>query len=419
MTTMRWFRAGATPRGTPKLRRALRRHPVVLLVLALAALCQTGCQTGPCGSCSPCGTRIRDFSERVFRPVRNVFHGVGPCCGSGLGVEAAPGLPYGTPTVVSPSVPVVTPGGGSPVIQGPSDSGPSLEPIPSNSERIPSAIPSQSSGSDSSSTKSSAGKVNYEALKPNYKDTQVRAGAPPKTLDASPEPTLRSAQGTSAAANSLDNLPPLDIARIPIVTDLSSPPPAPAAPAGDSAADNLADLAAQPAAAEVNVAPGIQHFAGVDTKLSGGSLPDVTGLDWLAERGYKTILDLREESEISTSFISDVAKRGMRYVALPINVKTVDADHLDRFNAEVSLAQARPLYFCDTDGTRAGVMWYLRRITVDRVGEPVARRDAEDIGLSDAKFWLAANVFPPLVPGNRGSRTRPPSQSPPSPPPRP
>ena len=98
----------------------------------------------------------------------------------------------------------------------------------------------------------------------------------------------------------------------------------------------------------------------------------------------------------------------------------MDADHVSRFNFEVSLADARPLYFCDADGTRAGVMWYIRRVTVDKVGEIVARRDAEEIGLTDAKsqFWLAANVYlstpearrpsPPPAPDVPTPRSRPP-----------
>jgi protein tyrosine phosphatase (PTP) superfamily phosphohydrolase (DUF442 family) len=171
-------------------------------------------------------------------------------------------------------------------------------------------------------------------------------------------------------------------------------------------------MAAQaPAAA---AAPGIRRFAGVETKLAGGSLPTASGLDWLVEKGYKTILDLREDADLSPAFIADVTRRGLRYLPLPINVKAVDADHVSRFNFEVSLAEARPLYFCDTDGTRAGMMWYIRRVSIDKVDPETARRDAEELGLSDPKFWLAANAYldtlkpaPTLVPA--------PSPAPPSP----
>ena len=80
-------------------------------------------------------------------------------------------------------------------------------------------------------------------------------------------------------------------------------------------------------------------------------------------------------------------------MALPISLKTVDSKHLDLFSAELSLSEARPLYFCDTDGDRAGVLWYLRRITVDKVDPQDASREAQEMGLRDKEFWLAASKY--------------------------
>jgi protein tyrosine phosphatase (PTP) superfamily phosphohydrolase (DUF442 family) len=141
------------------------------------------------------------------------------------------------------------------------------------------------------------------------------------------------------------------------------------------------------------VAPGIRNFAAVEPKLAGGSLPTTAGLDWLAEKGYKTILDLRESGAVLPSYASEVTSRGLRYVALPITQKTVDSRHLDLFSAELSLSEARPLYFCDTHGDRAGVLWYLRRITVDKVDPQDASREAREMGLRDKEFWLAASRY--------------------------
>jgi len=352
-------------------------------VLAVAALSQTGCQSGFLGPCSSCGDRFRNLSERVFRPFRG---NAGPCCGSDLGVAASP-LPYATPSVVTPA-PAPAPSG---VLTPAPDSvsTPQLEPIPSASPGPP------ASGGDSTPSqgaKASPGKANYEALRPKYRESLSQSRG------TRPEPTIRSAQGSPVSQadeepNPLDNLPPLDLPRE--VTHADTPPPV-AAPGPAPAAETLADLAAKSVShsgSDVTVAPGIRRIAGVESKLSGGSMPNASGLDWLAEKGYKTVLDLREESEISAAFISDVARRGMRYIALPITVKTVDADHVSRFLFELTLADARPLYFFDTDGTRAGVMWYVRRVVVDKVDRQVARRDAEELGLSDDKFWLAANAY--------------------------
>lgn len=407
MTTIRWFQIGASPRGNPASGRAFARHPVILLLLAGATLSQPGCASGPLGSCGACrgvGSRVRTMSERVFRPFK---HGKGAGCstcggasgGGDLGTEAPP-LGYGTPSVVTPA----PPGSGTTVVPGGTDSFPSgPEPIPS--EPRPSATPGPPPASDSSPTtgaKSSTGKANYEAFRPRFRDGQRRAGALARSLDADPEPTPRSAQGLAPSGggpNPLDDIPPLVIPHdLTIPSDSPPTPPAAEAEGHSNAAvapDTLADLAvrASTRAGELTVAPGIRRIAGVETKLAGGSLPNATGLSWLAEKGYRTVLDLREESDISASYIAEVARRGLRYIALPISVKTVDQDHVSRFHFEVSLADARPLYFCDSDGSRAGVMWYIRRVKVDKVDRQVARRDAEELGLVDGKLLQAADAY--------------------------
>ena len=414
MTAIRWFQTGASPWGNPATGRAFRRHPVFLLVLAVATLSQTGCASGPLGSCGKCGgvgSRMRTMSERVFRPFRCGKAGGCSTCGAGGGLGAeAPPVQYGTPSVVAPA-PL---GSGTTVVPNATDSFPSgLDPIPSEtrpSESRPSSTPGPPPASESSPStgaKSSTGKANYEAFRPRSRDGQRRSGALARSLDANPEPTPRSAQGlspTNGEPNPLDNLPPLDIPR-----DQSrsgeSPPVPPAAqreadptttPVAASPPETLADLAAREASrasGELTVAPGIRRIAGVENKLAGGSLPNARGLDWLSEKGYKTILDLREDGDISAAFIADVARRGLRYIALPIRVKTVDHDHVSRFHFEVSLADARPLYFCDTDGTRAGVMWYIRRVKVDNVDRQVARHDAEELGLTGGPLLQAADAY--------------------------
>ena len=125
--------------------------------------------------------------------------------------------------------------------------------------------------------------------------------------------------------------------------------------------------AAEADPASSSIGTGITRFAAVDLKLAGGSCTSADGLKWLVDKGYRTVLDLRESSEVPSSFIAEVTSLGLRYVALPISLKTIDRDHVDRFNFEVAAGEARPLFFFDSDGTRAGALWYIRRIANDRV----------------------------------------------------
>ena len=414
MTTMRWFRAGATPRGTPAFRRFIRRRPAVFLALAIAALSQTGCQSGPfgCGTCGGFGRRVRNASEVVLRPVRNAFRPVAagaPCCGGGgIGAEAAP-INYGPGTIVSPSPILGAPAGSS--LSAPTES------LPSNLEPIPSATPGpppSGSGPASEATptqgaKPSTSKTNYEAFRNKSGQGQSRTRALARPAVSGTESTGRSAQRPKPSppapnatdSDPLDNLPPIELPADFTLNEQKSSSPSSSSPAGSPAREaaafgNISPLAAKAAEAVppgANIAPGIRRFGGVESKLAGGSLPDTSGLDWLVEKGYKTVLDLREDSDLTPQFVSEVARRGLRYVALPLSVKTVDQEHVSRFQFEISLADARPLFFCDNDGTRAGVMWYIRRVTVDKVDPLIARRDAEELGLNDTKFWRAAETY--------------------------
>ena len=78
---------------------------------------------------------------------------------------------------------------------------------------------------------------------------------------------------------------------------------------------------------------------------------------------------------------------------MPISLKTIDREHLARFNFELALSDARPLYFFDRDGGRAGTLWYLRRVAVERITTQIARREAEELGLSEPAYWEAAANF--------------------------
>ncbi len=397
MKTMRWLRVGRSARGTPLLRPWLRRQPLALVVLAAVALVQTGCQSGFFGPCSPC-SGVRNLRERVFRP----FNRSAGCCGGAVVPEGA-AVEYGAPAVVAPAVPLGPATGPSPSVVVPPAG--ATESTPSHlapAEPPPSAAPGPPPSSESTGAKSPTGKANYEAYRPRNRPSRSGVETLAKTEIPTLEPAPQSAQGSAPSnrADPLDNLPPIALSKEVPFNDVTPPdsPPAerdskPSAAASDSRVEAATPVASTTALTSVNVTPGLRRFASFEPKLAGGSVPTNEGLDWLVEKGYKTILDLREPGEAQSSFIAEVSNRGLRYVALPITVKNLDADHVSRFNSELSLSDARPLYFCDTDGTRAGILWYVRRMTKEKMDPQVASREAEQMGQIDKAFWRAASAY--------------------------
>ncbi|MGO9598530.1 MAG: fused DSP-PTPase phosphatase/NAD kinase-like protein [Isosphaeraceae bacterium] len=419
MFSLRWSRARGVNRGKPGPAGGHGRRLALLGSLIAASLLQTGCQSGPFSPCGCIGRRV-DLVMSTFRRDR-----AAPCCGSsgvvaesgcvpsGVPVESI-GVPVGSPVGVPSTVPLTPPAT-------------ELEPLPSAK---PGAAPSSTvrpypsgSGSSSTGTKTNS---SYDALRTGDRLQRGRTDNLTSTLIATPVPADRTAQGSSRTAprnavlradnqgeSVLDHLPPLDLpndvteksATPPVAPsarrkpETSTPGPAPASDhlTGRSPRESELNLAAasQPApepASPAGGAPGIAQFAAVDLKLAGGSVPSQAGLDWLAEKGYRTLVDLRESSEASPSFIAEATGRGLRYIALPVSLKTLGKTQLDRYNFELAAGDARPLYFFDSKGARAGALWYIRRITTERISSQIAHREAEDLGLTAQDDWLSTTA---------------------------
>jgi Putative phosphatase (DUF442) len=397
------------PRGRPR-RRIPRRRLFALGLITGLALIQAGCQSGPLGNCGGCSS-----TGFLRRTTARVFHTDSGCCGS-TGVSSAP-VEYGAPsTVVGPATtasPMYSTGPSSGSIPStvPLDTPPTLDPIP-KARSVP--LPGSTSTSGSGAVKTST------TMRPYSSRTAARLDAGPTT-----RPISRSGSGQEAAGpeesrdddNPLDHLPPLGLPGEVTNAEVTSPAPSAFEPEGKAGEGSTPGSSSRPgparaedrtslslskptdSAPEPDPSPGsgagtgIARFASVDMKLAGGSMPSAAGLSWLAEKGYRTVLDLRESAEVSPAFMADAASRGLRYVALPINLKSLDADRLARFQFELAAPEARPLFFFDSDGTRAGALWYIRRVTLDHVDPQLARREAEDIGLKDKTSWRAATAY--------------------------
>ncbi|WP_169974254.1 hypothetical protein [Tautonia rosea] len=144
---------------------------------------------------------------------------------------------------------------------------------------------------------------------------------------------------------------------------------------------------------ETGATSGIDAFYSVAPLLAGGSIPEESGWTWLADRGYRTVLDLRPVDQIRPADFASSNRLGLRHVLLPMTPGTIDASLVNRFEEEIALESARPLFFCDSDGSAAAVLWYIHRIKVDRTDPDRARRDAERIAPIPPSLMLLAQSF--------------------------
>ena len=399
MRFMRRKSAGGPAAGTPAPRRPAwaARRPLALACLALAVLGLNGCSSDPCHGCgfgAGIGNSFRSATQSVQSTMSRMFHckkckghaSAAGCdtCGGGV-VE---GVPVEGGATVIPGVPIVP---------GAAPSAPSkIEENP----RILNPLPESSNGGRSSSSSS----VGPSSLRPA--GNAMSAYDRPRSAESGARgrgDTLAHAAAADrgSASNPLDDLPPVDLAgevtrrgRSPVPAAAETIKPAAAtAPASNTSASASPRDAAPPvlkASIDAPIAPGVRHFASVRPGISGGGAPGREGLDWLKEKGIKTLVDLRTPGEIDPGFAEEVKARGFRYVALPIDAAKPDTSKVAAFREEITRADGHPVYFFDADGTRAGLIWYVHRLTIDKVDPQLAGREAEELGLTDRSSWVDA-----------------------------
>ena len=418
MTTNR-SSAGGLPKGSLAPRRWAKPPGLGLLALAIIALAQAGCRTDGCSTCGigSIGTKLTNgvqaLGARFHKGGSTIVTG-GGCCGGGGGVVEE-GLIYDAGVPVAPGG-MVVPGG---LIPAPIETGPTeLQPLdPKPAGPSPTGAVSTPSQAQSRHLPTGTNRSAYEA---NRKAPlgRSRFGDVARAVHSPSSSNSIGNVATSGSSNFLDHLPPVDLSsevtNKAVTPAETSPAPAivPAAkelipasedrPAAAPVAENLSaaegPVVALPtlsAPISPSASPGIQRCSSVEPHLMGGSLPTAEGLDWLKQRGYKTFLDLRGRSEVDPSFVDSVSDRGMVYVALPILVTRLDASRLARFDDLVSQSDSRPLYFCDADGSCAGLAWYIHRMTVDHYDPEAAAHEAIEVGmpedrLKDATAFLSS-----------------------------
>jgi hypothetical protein len=98
------------------------------------------------------------------------------------------------------------------------------------------------------------------------------------------------------------------------------------------------------------------------------------GLDWLADKGYKTVVRLRtpaEEEGNDRKLIED--RYRMRYISFEISPETVGKAKLDEFAKLVGDTALHPMFVFDRDGSLGTPLWYLYFRKVASNDDGVAR----------------------------------------------
>jgi hypothetical protein len=152
--------------------------------------------------------------------------------------------------------------------------------------------------------------------------------------------------------------------------------------------------------AEDNVLPvAIPQFAFARKNVASGQKPLSEGIDWLRQKGYRSVLHLVAPGEDDTAARRQFEAKGLRYQSLEVSPLTLEKS-VDAFNRIVADKAELPLYVYDRDSSLAGGLWYLHFRIVEGYDSDKAAIEAGRLGLnidadggSHRDMWLAVQKY--------------------------
>ncbi len=328
-----------------------------LLAIGWMALCLEGCSSFGNG----CGTTRTGFASRLANCnlSQKLFHRRA----TPMAVDSCdPSL--GMSTMEAAGTEVIVPG---PVLTTPPlESEPNILPNPTGTGATP-----------ATSSNLGSGKSVSQAQQQNTRGEAMEA--------------RREVSKPSSIRDPLADLPALSIPPYDAPPETSPPTPP---SAGDRPAAEVPTLAQpKPSATASGLAPGIRRFKVIEPRLSAGSLPNDMGWTWLVNLGYRTVVDLREPTEVLPEEIAEINHHGLQYLSIPTSKLTVDADRLKQFEDAVSKDEVRPVFVFDADGARPASLAYLHLVLTKKTDRALAERKVEDLGANESALWAATKLF--------------------------
>ncbi|SFI44046.1 sulfur transferase domain-containing protein [Nitrosomonas sp. Nm34] len=106
----------------------------------------------------------------------------------------------------------------------------------------------------------------------------------------------------------------------------------------------------------------VTNYNRATTQIATGGKLNEGGVQELAEGGFKTVIDLRTESEGTLAEKQTVEAAGMRYINIPVTGAGISEEQLTNFSSIIEQAATPVLLHC-ASGNRAGAMWTAYRLS--------------------------------------------------------
>ena len=129
---------------------------------------------------------------------------------------------------------------------------------------------------------------------------------------------------------------------------------------------------------------GIDNYTRVDASAGCGGTTSTDAYPALKREGYAAVINLRQADEPGVNIEQAKAAAsasGLKYIHVPINGRTPQAESVDAFLAAVKDPANSPVYIHCATANRVGAVWLVKRVLVDGWDVEKATAEAERIGL--------------------------------------
>ncbi len=144
----------------------------------------------------------------------------------------------------------------------------------------------------------------------------------------------------------------------------------------------------------------IPQYALARKQVASGQKPFSEGIDWLRDKGYRSVLFIRAPGEDDSAARRQFTAKGFRYFSLEVSPLTLNRELIDEFNRVVTDPANLPLFVYDRDSSLLGGLWYLHFRVSEGYDSDKAAIEAGRLGLnidadggSHKEMWLAIQRF--------------------------
>lgn len=125
----------------------------------------------------------------------------------------------------------------------------------------------------------------------------------------------------------------------------------------------------------------------ITPEITIGSQPTAENVRELKERGYQTVINLRQpdEKNLLPDEKREVEEASMDYASIPVSPQTLDEAAVHRFSTTVGAKSSQPVYVHCGSGGRAGVITLLHLAIANGWTVAQALQEGEKLGIGPSE----------------------------------